>query len=434
MIVIFLLLNIFLGSAKAYAPHYAVEKQTGALRWKSGLVKIALSNSLVKTGPNIRTDSDVAGAVARSLEAWEKVSNVDFDRSWSEKQSVSPTGNFGDGVSLVTIAQTPENLLLFSKDSEEVSARTRVFFNKKGFITEADIVLNPYQQFSTDGAIGTFDLESILTHEIGHLLGLEHSQVFGATMHENNAKNGVFNLPSFASRTLAATDISLIRAIYGARAETDAPCCGAISGRLSTTSGKAAGSVSVWAEDADTGRVLAETLTGANGSFHLDGLDAGRYLIFSQDLKDKGAAARQFEEIELASGKSVHLTKTITDAPSNFDLQYVGFNGQLSRLSVPLNGGKSYVVYLGGQNLDPKKLRVGFNARAISITPDSLVEHDYGDDFSVISLEIKVSPKILPGEYSLFVENEKGEKKFIPGALTIEEFVNPWNSNILLND
>jgi hypothetical protein len=89
------------------------------------------SSSLIKANFSIKDGSDVAGVIRRSLKTWENAAAIEFEEISSDKQTVSPTGNFGDGVSLITIAQTSENLSLFSGNTEEVAARTRVFFNKK---------------------------------------------------------------------------------------------------------------------------------------------------------------------------------------------------------------------------------------------------------------------------------------------------------------
>src|SRR5215218_2170698 len=230
---IFALLLLAAASA-AFANSVSLVGEEGItnLRWKAGVVRIAVSSSMLRENPNIKRDSDVAGAIKRSIDAWTAVANIEIHESSSDKQNASPAGSAGDGVSLITIAGTPENVLLFAKDPENAAATTRVFYNKRGTITEADIVLNPYIQFSTDGTIGTFDLESTLTHEIGHLLGLPHSLVFGSTMHANYGKNGVFGLQNFTSRTLSADDIAAIRAIYGSKSE-DSECCGSIEGNIS---------------------------------------------------------------------------------------------------------------------------------------------------------------------------------------------------------
>jgi hypothetical protein len=428
--VLFVLLLIA-SAAAAYTPQFA--DNLFPLRWKNPVVRIALSNSLLKQNVNVKADSDVRGAVERSLRSWEQVSGIKFETVWTDKQSVSAAGNAGDGASLITIAQTPENLLLFSNDSEEVSARTRTFYNRRGVITEADIILNPYQQFSTDGSVGTFDLEATLTHEIGHLLGLEHSFVLGATMHAHQGKNGVYNLANLSSRTLAADDIAAVRSLYGANAEEE-NCCGTINGKLSLANGKPAKSFQVWAEEAETGRITAGVLTSADGGFRFEGLPSGKFQIYSQRMNEKTKNSFSVEnlgEVEVKNEKPVNITKKLQLSSKPAELQYVGFNGQISDLAVLLNGGKSYVVYVGGKNFDSSKLKISFNSPYISVAPNSLSKYEYDFGISVVSFEIRISRKIPLGEYGVYVEDGSGRTYCLNGGLTIENFENPWSSNLL---
>jgi predicted Zn-dependent protease len=426
-----LLLICLTFSASAYALSYTVEAPAPGLRWRKHTINIAISASLTSPNTNIKSDSDVAGAINRALATWEKAANIAFRQTPSTDSDVSPQGNAGDGVSLITIAQTPQNLLLFAKDAENASARTRVFFNRGGFITEADIVLNPYQQFSTDGSIGTFDLESTLTHEIGHLLGLDHSSVLGATMNENYGKNGVYNLHNVSSRTLSADDIASVRALYGTGID-DESCCGRITGKLTKSSGKAAKDFRVWAEDPDTGRVMAEVRTSADGGFRFDGLPSGEYRLFSQSEGKVLSAAEELGSITIEKAAAKTLTKKVAGTQASIGAQYLGFNGQLAELAVPLNAGRSYTLFVGGKDLDPAKVRLGSSSRFLSVAPESVTAHDYGDSITVLSFELKIAAETPLGEYSLFVESGKGARRFIVGGLTVEEYINPWSSGYVL--
>lgn len=420
---------IFVSAAGAYTAQYADEGKTIRLRWKTGVIPIALSTSLTKQNSGLKSDTDVIGAVRRSLGSWEKIANIKFELSTVDKQSVSAAGRVGDGLSLITIAQTPENLLLFGGDTGEVSARTRTFYNGKGAITEADIVLNPYQQFSTDGTIGTFDLEATLTHEIGHLLGLEHSFIAGATMFEYQGKNGTYGLPNFVARTLSEDDISGVRALYGAK-NILPNCCGMLAGKILSANGKAAKDVKIWLEELESGRLAAGIITGADGSFRLEGLTTGRYFIYAQEYGEKKdfSVAQPLGETEVVKGRTINFTKKLKMVVKTFDISYIGFNGQLSELAVPVNGGKSFLIYVGGRNLDAEKLSVGFNAPNISLVPGTLAKQEYDADISVISFEIKISPQTSPGEYSFFLRGKKDETAYVIGCLTIDDFINPWSA------
>ena len=429
----FLLLIVFSLSATAFPVQNAKERRNTTLRWKTPSISVAVSDSLTKANFNIKNGSDVAGAIRRSLETWEKAAAVKFEEISTDKQTVSPTGNLGDGVNLITVAPTTENLLLFGKDAESAAARTRVFFNKKGAITEADIVLNPYQQFSTDGSLGTFDLESILTHEIGHLLGLEHSAILGATMHESSGKNGVYNLPAYDSRTLAETDLAAVRALYGGRAEAEI-CCGSINGKL-LTAGKSIKNYQVWAEEKETGKVIAAVFANAEGVFQLDGLSPGSYRVFAQSTaENKSSAVEELGDAVVAKGKPVVLTRKLEQATINFQARYIGFNGQISENSVSLNSGKSYKIYVGGKNLNPEDYKISFHSPFITVVPKTSVKLDFGENLSVVSFDVVVASRAPVGEYSLFVESKDGHKSVVAGALSIEKFNNPWSIFSLDNE
>ncbi len=89
-------------------------------------------------------------------------------------------------------------------------ALTSVTFNiDTGEIVDVDMEINAVSNAITVGDVGVhFDLESIVTHEGGHFLGLGHSPVAEATMYVTDLEG------STSLRTLAADDIDGICTVY----------------------------------------------------------------------------------------------------------------------------------------------------------------------------------------------------------------------------
>ena len=404
----------------SYMPAVAGRPDQQNLRWKGRQIRVALSNSLTQPSSNIKYDSNVMGAVLGSFKAWEEVSGIEFVTEVSEKQGISPA-EAGDGVSLITIGQTPENVLLFSTDPDKESAKTRVFYNGKGFITEADIVLNPFQMFSTDGSFGTFDLQATLTHEIGHLLGLRHSGVMGAAMSESISKNGTFGLPDLSARILARNDIAAIRELYEADDE-DETCCGAISGRITGANGRPLkAAVRVWAAQSDSGRVFAQTETGPDGTYRLGGLPDSAYTLYWQLLEEGEASiSDELGSVEIADSKTATLNAKISRRSSGPRLEYIGINSRLANTAVPVRSGRNYMVYLGGRDLDAAKLTIDFGSPFVRAMSVSYARPDIDETASVVSFFLTIDDDAPAGLYSIFVTGEHGGKTSMIGALKVD--------------
>jgi hypothetical protein len=378
----------------------------GKLRWPTGRIPIAISASLSEAAANIAPGSDVEAVVVRSLQRWEAAAGIRFDITSSAGESVSPAGRSGDGKSLLTAAATSENMLLFRGELADSPAATRLFYDNQGRITEADIVLNPTQRFSVDGTAGTFDLESVLTHEIGHLLGLDHSPIFGAVMYEHQAANGIFGIGGRVPSVLTDADMAALRAIYGP-AESHIECCSEAELRLNVPEAV------VWAES--NGRVAAAVVSDKSGIATFKGMLPGDYSFF---VKAANGNAESLGSIGLAAGDIRSFDAKASRSTGRISLDYVGANGRLYQMPVPVQAGRMHTIFLGGTGIG-RSTEIGTNTNGLLVDGTSVREHDYGPGISVISVNVFVSPGTPPGAYSVWVEGKDGSRSYAIGALSV---------------
>jgi len=374
------------------------------------------------------------------------MANITFVETSSSAVSISSAAA-GDGTSLLTIADTPENEELFNIWS--TTGRTRVFYDPEtGVIAEADICLNPHPrsaegtvlQFSTDGSPGSYDLEATFVHEIGHLLGLEHSDVLASTMQAHQAVNGTYGLTAFTGRTLSEDDRQHVRSLYGPGQHSSR-----IEGRLVDNSSIGTtiplGSVSVWAETTASGRVMASDITAEDGSYQL-GLPPGQYRLFAESRNTDGSLSevsaaesaagsqRRFRSFELANQVVVRpdTIKTVNYnlvPPQNslpaLNPRLIGINGELSNTSVPLETGKHMKIYLGGEGIDQVPgTSISVTSPFFVVDPASLAREQFATAFPVISFDVKVAANAPFGDYSVRVQSNSGEMAYVPGGITID--------------
>ena len=238
-----------------------------ALRWGSpaniGIV-------IQSTGSDDIADGSHETALRMAIQDW----NAATGTTATLVENVSPASQArtdweSSSVHLMLFDET--NQSGFFPNGSFTVALTPVWFSGSGVIQDADVLFNGKgYSFTTAGAPGHFDVEDVAAHELGHLLGLDHSGTAGATLYPYVDTSLVLH------RSLSRDEELGLREAYPAGAY------GQITGVVQrTTDSSAVSGAYVVARDA-SGRTQASILTTPSGSFALRGLDPGDYTVYAR--------------------------------------------------------------------------------------------------------------------------------------------------------
>jgi hypothetical protein len=200
----------------------------------------------------------------------------------------------------------------------------------------------------------------------------------------------------------------------------------------------------VWIEDLDNGKVMASGLTSSSGRFNFNSVPPGNYRAMVEYLdaavkeanaltaagdRQPAVRGRAFRSVEMRSSLRV-----ITDKPTplNYVLvppqngapviipRFIGLNGELSSVPVPVVAGEKITVYVGGEGVDqiPGNGLV-LSSPFMSIDPASLTREEFHRSTPVISFTVTVAANTPPGDYTLKLQSNTGEVAYLVGSLTI---------------
>ena len=268
--------------------------------------------------------SEIAAVVQQSIAVWTGVTGTTLLPSTFSTPARTATQNVctADGVNSLCFDQadlafTP-GVLAFTRvvtaDRAGIQLGNGPASTQPGEILDADIYFNPNSSgviFATPQALAAtpkaYDLESLLIHELGHLLGFSHSAVWRAMMFPFAPAPGSFTgtrpSPAQLDAPLSEDDRTGLRVLY--TDVNDAMHGGSISGRILAANPLSLPAnppgvsgifgAHVVAVDASTGNVMAATLGGwscsAAGPAHFDGgysiarlpINAS-YLVYAETL------------------------------------------------------------------------------------------------------------------------------------------------------
>jgi Matrixin len=302
----------------------------------AGSIAIQWSTALNANPVTIVTQSQTAAGwlteieqvIVQSMAVWTAVSGTTLVPGTFAPLARTATQNAcgSDGVNTICFDQadmafTP-GVVAFTRviETDRIGLRvgSSAVATQLGQILDADIYFNPSDSqttFATPQALAAtptaYDLESVLTHELGHLLGFSHSAIWSAMMFPFAPAPGTISGTRPTAQTpdapLSDDDRTGLRVLYPDPVDTVHQ--GSISGKIIPANPLALpasppGVTGVFgshvvAVDAASGAAVAATLGGwscsapgpaqFDGTYEIDGLAVGRsYTVYAEPLN--GAA------------------------------------------------------------------------------------------------------------------------------------------------
>ncbi|HXI14118.1 MAG TPA: matrixin family metalloprotease [Thermoanaerobaculia bacterium] len=359
-----------------------------------------------------------AATVQKAMESWGGVTGSAAKFEADQIASISAGKDGKNSISLKDKLYEGSGFLAF----------TTTFYDDNARIFESDIQVDP-----SVAAGGNVNLQKLIAHEAGHMLGLDHSAVVASIMYPFVGNDSYAGLDS--------DDRIATAAIYPKSGRGGATLRGAVRG---PTGAIFAAQVVALNE---SGAAIASALTDATGSFELNQVPAGRYRLYAEPLdgpvdpqnfsgvwRDARKAEfrteflRNGEVIEVRDGSVTERLELTNDGlPATLNPRWVGafpaFSTQvkLGSSAAVVRAGESVSIALGGDGV------VGGLTEFEIPNPGfkRVSEFKYGSNY--LWATFQVSATVAPGSFVLVAKNGN-ETAALTGAIRIEGSSEPGSS------
>ncbi|MCK4548812.1 MAG: Ig-like domain-containing protein, partial [Candidatus Krumholzibacteria bacterium] len=215
-------------------------------------------------------------AIQNGMDAWAAIPDIDFSVTYGGTIAQEDADAI-DLVNMITFMDDefkfPSGVLAVGiSTSFTVDSTHEAVYYRPGQIIDADMIFNPMMSFKTPtSGISGLDIQSIATHEAGHLFGIAHSAVRSSTM--------FYVLPSGTeATTLEAEDIHTFFKAYGD--STALANANRIEGKVTHgQTGEGVPGAAIFAIDAAGGDTIACEYTFPDGSYSFVGIADGSYYV-----------------------------------------------------------------------------------------------------------------------------------------------------------
>lgn len=257
----FLWLLAALYSISSFAHQTSLTPSGSELFWANRSIPVT-----VLTNTSDMSTAEVRNIISTSMNQWNSVSSAKMNLSGSSTNQVKFVSNFQYGSAVIGL--------------------TELSYNSSGAIKSANILLN--DDYTFQSAPGKYYgsqvyLGDVVTHEMGHLLGLSHSEVLNSSMFYS----------SFSGQsTLSLDDRSGVRQKY------DSSSYGSISGTVKGGDHVGVLGAHVQAISLSTGEASG-AISDENGDFVLGGLDIDdAYYLYVSPVKNADSLPGYFANVQ----------------------------------------------------------------------------------------------------------------------------------------